>query len=1034
MATGDGVPPLREDETQQNTGQLLQPYPQAFESDAQTVYYVNTGANYRYLSQLVVTFDENGDVTEIGDESGAFATDLAGVQRLFGDAVESVEDFAEVADPGIVEIVEGIGDFIRTLDGTVFGQSDVFLNGIRGFVRTEETNLGNLTQDATRWYVQQYLDAAGGPAATVAPPPTVHVSFGNGGGIRDFIGTSLVPGGGGDLVQGPTAPNPEVGKEEGDVSALDIANSLRFDNDLVVGTITAADLLALVEHGVSADATEGRLLEAGRFGQWSGLTFAFDATLPAGDRVIDLAIVDEDGATVDVIVENGDLVGDAGRTFGIATAGFLANGGDSYPTLIQNLVSLVDLAATIDPDTLGRADLVEGRQQDALAEYLAAFFDAENGQAAFAEADTPAAEDARIVQLALGDATPDFTPIYEIQGYSQVSPLVLDEVGSATAASFFRAIRDGLDFPNGQATRDEAGRLFNIEGPEVTTVGVVTAIDRDSQGRAQGFYLQDATGDGDIATSDAILVFTGRGGFPADLAIGDELAVSGQIVERFGGDTASRQRPVTQITVSDPAAIETLSTGNALPEAAVIGAAGRIVPDRNIEDDRFIAFDPETSALDFFESLEGMRITIADALAVSGLTRNDTFWVVADQGADATTLSSRDALIVTEGDFNPEGIRVQLPSRDGAPRIDTGDLFGDLTGVLGFAFGQDQLVPTEDPFASYVDGGLEAGVTTLQGDDQTMTVATYNVLNLDPNDGDGDTDVRDFRFLRLALDIVENLGTPDVIALQEVQDNSGTLNDGVTSADETLQLLADAIDFVDNGRRDGSLVYGFVDTPDVADGRGGGQPGGNIRNAYLYNTARVDLIEDSVATIGTQDAGQPNFASRLPLIADFAFGGETVTLINVHNSAKTGSAPLLGIDQPFDARQEDPTINSRVDQRAEQMALVGDFVQRALRADPDANVVALGDFNEFQFVSPVRGLEAAGLTDLGNLLPDEERYSFIFNGNAQQIDHILVSDSLVEGAGYEIVHTNVEFFEDEFRGSDHDPVLAALRLGGDAIA
>ncbi|MGL5082114.1 MAG: hypothetical protein ACRC8A_11570, partial [Microcoleaceae cyanobacterium] len=185
MTNENTIPPLRADETQQNSGQLLIPYPQPFtnpgDDDAEnTVYYINTGANYRYLSQLVANFDDNGVITEIGDESGTFATDIAGVAQLYPEAtVEDIDDVKALADPELVGIINGIGEYVNTLDANIFGQTDVFLNGIRGDVRTQETNLGSLTADANDFYAEEYL-AAGLLGDAFAGFEEIDISFKNG--------------------------------------------------------------------------------------------------------------------------------------------------------------------------------------------------------------------------------------------------------------------------------------------------------------------------------------------------------------------------------------------------------------------------------------------------------------------------------------------------------------------------------------------------------------------------------------------------------------------------------------------------------------------------------------------------------------------------------------------------------------------------------------------------------------------------------------------------------------------------------------
>lgn len=395
MSDTTGVPPLRQDETQQNSGQLLQPYPQAFTNGSNTVYYVNTGANYRYLSRLVANFDDNGVITAIGDDSGTFATDLAGIDRLYTADISTFEQVKAVADPDIVAIVDGVGQYINTLDATIFGQTDVFLNGIRGDVRTQETNLGNLAADAGEFYAEQYLAAYGN--AVLPGFSQIDISFRNGGGIRDIIGQSFVAGGGGELVQLPPAANPNVGKEEGDISKLDISNSLRFNNSIAVGTLTAAGLYELAEHMVA-----GVERVAGQFGQIGSFKFSFDptaqprTTTTPGRRIQNLALFNDDGSLKDVVVRNGSLVGDPSRNFSFVTLSFLTNGGDSYPAVFQNVRLLSDFA---EPATLGRSDFRAGAEQDALAEYLAANFNQANGQAPFTAADTPRQLDQRIQNL-----------------------------------------------------------------------------------------------------------------------------------------------------------------------------------------------------------------------------------------------------------------------------------------------------------------------------------------------------------------------------------------------------------------------------------------------------------------------------------------------------------------------------------------------------------------------------------------------------------------------------------------------------------
>lgn len=587
-----------------------------------------------------------------------------------------------------------------------------------------------------------------------------------------------------------------------------------------------------------------------------------------------------------------------------------------------------------------------------------------------------------------------------------------------------------------------AGHASPLEGQIVTTDGIVTAVD------SNGFYLQDPAGDGDIATSDALFVFVGD---DPEVAVGDEVSVSGEVSEFTPGGPATGNLSTTQI--ASPSSVTVLSSGNGLPEPVTIGAGGRVPPDRVIDDDAFGTiddlgdFDPETDGIDFFESLEAMRVTAQDTVAVSGTNRFGEIFTVVDQGAAASGISERGTLNIAPDDFNPE--KVQIDEDSGIfsfdfPDVDVGALLGDITGVVGYGFGNFEILVTEDFTAGIEPSELQPETTTLELSQERLTVASYNVLNLDPvvedvanvddmDPGEVDDDVGDGRFDAIAAQIVDSLAAPDIIALQEVQDSDGAEISDEMSADLTLQTLADAIAAA------GGPAYAFIDTPDVpttfVDSDGnlvrpvGGQPGGDIRNAFLYNPERVELVEGSVRTIlDENDDLFPFFGGRIPLEATFEFDGEQVTIINNHLSSKSGSAPILGLEQPFDERQEDPEVNGSLDQRQEQAEAVNARVAEILAADPDAHIVVAGDFNEFEFVSPVSDILGANLRNLTDGLPEDERYSFIFQGNSQSLDHILVSEALDGDARLDIVHVNAEFAETDARASDHEPLLALLDL------
>ncbi|WP_373634814.1 choice-of-anchor I family protein [Yoonia sp. SS1-5] len=574
-----------------------------------------------------------------------------------------------------------------------------------------------------------------------------------------------------------------------------------------------------------------------------------------------------------------------------------------------------------------------------------------------------------------------------------------------------------------------AGHISAFVGDDVITSGIVTAID------GAGFYVQDPEGDGDTATSDAIFVFTGFGNTDG-VAIGDAVRLQGTVGEFIPGGAASGNLSTTQLSNVE---IDVLSSGNALPDAVLIGAAGRNPPSEivisdgelpvNLQDDPGV-FNPETDAIDFYESLEGMLATVYNPVAISATNRFGETWVVADDGANVTSpnggLNDRGGLNLNAdadglGDLNPERIQIQfdadlLPDGFDPADINLGDDLSNITGVIDYGFGNYEVRVTE-LFAVETPSANVAEITEVVGGDDRLSVATYNVLNVTAAEADGDAD----QIAQLALQIVENLGTPDILALQEIQDDSGVADDGTLGADATLQAIADAIVAAGGPR------YEFVSAVVDEDGENGGVPGGNIRNAFLWNADRVALKDvqtlesDILAEYGVSNADA--FAgSRDPLLGVFEFNGHDVTLINNHFSSRFGSTPIFGAEQPF--------LQAGEDAREQQALAINQVVDALLAADPDANVSVLGDLNTFEFTDELaEDLPGTGdekvLTNLIDALPGDEAYTFVFQGNSQVLDHVFVTDNLLDGAQVDVVHVNNDFAD---FASDHEPVVATFLL------
>ena len=354
--------------------------------DGKPILVVNVDGDYKYLGRLIVSFDSNGVLVPSSidkKQSGAWASTPENITITGGKASEE-----------LVRLRDTIQDVITAQYGNVVGYTDVYLDGRRSQVRTEETNLGNLSADANLWY------------ANLMSSERVDISLKNGGGLRTEIGSAIVPPGSTDYseaVYSAPLPNNEAGTAEGAITEGHLRATLRFDNGLATLSVSAAELKMLLEHGVSSTA-EGKT--PGKFPQVSGMSFSFNPALPAGERITRLLVEKVSGE--DVVVEDGMLAGNPERRFRLVTLNFLAGGGDDYPfdklsqAQRRNLYEGTGYGEETDfPDENLAADpgkntsfSYTGGEQDALAEYLLEFHPSLDK--AFNTAETPRAEDTRI--------------------------------------------------------------------------------------------------------------------------------------------------------------------------------------------------------------------------------------------------------------------------------------------------------------------------------------------------------------------------------------------------------------------------------------------------------------------------------------------------------------------------------------------------------------------------------------------------------------------------------------------------------------
>lgn len=540
--------------------------------------------------------------------------------------------------------------------------------------------------------------------------------------------------------------------------------------------------------------------------------------------------------------------------------------------------------------------------------------------------------------------------------------------------------------------------------------GVVTQVVDNSN-----FYMQDPNPDENSQTSEGLLVYKPSHG----VAVGDSVTVSGLVKEWVLDGYAEKLQTdlaMTEINAQS-GKVTKVSSGNKLPTPLVIGR-DVIPPTSVIDNDQFLTFDPAEDGIDFYESLEGMLVSIENP-TVTGPQKFGEVPVITGQ-VDGKEYTKEGTPLLTKENQNPEKMLLQLDDRSFVTKA--GDSFaGTVTGVVSYTFSNFKILTKAADLPELVERERANEVTTIQKEDDKLTIAGYNIENFAASD----TVKRD----KLAKSMVENMGSPDIIGLVEVLDDSGETNNGVVKADTNYKALSEAIQGF------GGPTYAWTEIA-PEDGKDGGVPGGNIRVGYLYNPDRVTLneapkgdattgvaYENGSLTLNPGRIDPTNAAfnsSRKPLAAEFTFQDEEVIVINNHFNSKGGDQPLFGKNQP-------PHLESE-SQRLQIATIVNNFVSDVKEKNEDANVVVLGDLNDFEFSAPLAALKGDDLTNLVETLPASERYTYNYQGNAQVLDHILVSNNLAEAATLDIVNFNSPYMEEHGRASDHDALVAQLDL------
>ncbi|WP_113782941.1 ExeM/NucH family extracellular endonuclease [Geodermatophilus sp. TF02-6] len=548
-----------------------------------------------------------------------------------------------------------------------------------------------------------------------------------------------------------------------------------------------------------------------------------------------------------------------------------------------------------------------------------------------------------------------------------------------------------------------AGATTPLIGQQVTVRGVVVG---DLPGLS-GFYLQDADGDGDPATSDGVFVHS-----PVAVDLGDVVAVSGQVQE-FGGQTQ----------VDSGTGVAVCADGSAadLPAPAVLDL-------------------PADDAAR--ERLEGVLVTPAAPLTVSDVHDLTSYGELtlaaggvllqptdaARPGPDAQAVAADNAL---RGVVLDDGVSARTSTTD-RPYLtpDTPVRVGDRLRfteplVLGYGFGAWRLQPA-DGTAAGVFAPQDTRPSAPEDVGGDLRLGTFNVLNyfLTRTGPDARGARTEAEFEEQAAKVVAAVTAldADVVTLLEVEDTDTT---GFSPGDAD-RALADLVRRL-NGAADAE-VWRYVSLPAELYG----VERDVIRNAIVY---RADVVAPVGEPVGVVD--ETVWANaREPIAQTFAEDGDTLTVVANHFKSK-GSADGATGDNA-DAGDGQGAWNG---DRVRQARSLAAFVDR-LRADTgDPDVIAMGDLNAYSQEDPVAALREAGLTDLGAQF-DPGRSSYVFDGLSGSLDHALATAELtaevtgvahwnvnsVESVAYQYTGDPALYAPDPYRSSDHDPLVVGVDL------
>lgn len=543
-----------------------------------------------------------------------------------------------------------------------------------------------------------------------------------------------------------------------------------------------------------------------------------------------------------------------------------------------------------------------------------------------------------------------------------------------------------------------SGLWSEMAGQQVTVQGVVTAIAK------RGYFLQSVKSGSDPLVSDAIFVFS-RKRHPA---VGALVNVSGKVLDFFKQDNG---KPTTQIKQDG---------------LKVLKQRGPVIEPFELTADN-VPEDPDELAI-FLNGLEGMLVSIAEGQTfIAPSNRYGDYVVIldADKPTQGVIRSKQNGVLIDHQNPSRWYPGFRMKDYSNAPCLNVGSkLLSRVVGPLNYRVESYQVSVTHPISVEPADFKLTA--SHIKPEAGFLTIMTLNGFNLDAHvesrsmvknsDQDVDDDLGEGRFKTLAEAVVLQANVPDIVALQEIQDNDGAEISMVVDASETYKALISEI------KQLSGVSYRWVDiAPGV--GADGGQPGGSIRNGYLYNPSSVGLIENSVRSLGIDEVAYEG--SRKPLVVHFRdkVSGNELACINLHLASKRHQNSIFAPEQPGH--------DARLPVRIRQVEIVKEELDSLRQQGLDYYVT--GDFNDSEESLTLAALTGDENVNLVATLSPDSRYDYNHRGKLQVLMHGIVSREMAEQrAEYDIIHGNellgVKPGQSSDKPSDHAYVIARIKM------